>query len=181
MSLSPYFFVEKWNAEKNCYEEINLYKKLSKHQWAMEEDKARGFEEVDFWPWNGTHEIFAKLGTVSKDLSYDPIAGVHSGVPPMVSETVKKKIDEFFDESEPREKENTVRWVTLADLYIEKLTSPKVVDYEAEWEDPDNKVYKDNPIQDVIDRINTWVSLGNDDWGVDDDKSLIRIVYWVVW
>ena len=180
MSLSPYFYVEKWNDEKNCYEEISLYKKPGRY--ASAEDKSRGFEKIDFWPWNGTHEIFARLGTESKDPNYDPIAGVHYGVPPMVSETVKKEIDEFFDEDGYRKKESTVRWITLADLYVEKLTNPKVPDYDEEWgENINHKVYKDNPVKDVINRINTWISLGDDDWEVENNKSLIRIVYWVIW
>lgn len=179
MSLSPYFYVEKWNTEKNCYEKISLYKKLSKY--AREEDKVRGFEEVDFWPWNGTHDIFSLLGTDHRGGSFDPIAGIHNGEPPMVSEEVKKKIDYFFNSEDSLESADcAVRWVTLADLYIEKLKNPKVLDYDAEWEDLDHKVYKDNPINSIIERINTFIELGDDDWDIEDHKSLIRIVYWVL-
>lgn len=170
MSLSPYFFVEKWNREKKCYEEIKLYKKAS--EYATKEEKACGFEEVEFWPWNGTHEIFSMLGTTTKDYSFDPIEGIQCDEPPMVSETIKKSINNFNEHY-------IVRWVTLADLYIEILKNPKVLDYDAEWESLDKKVYKDNPINKVIDRINTWISLGADDWNIEDEKSLIRIVYWV--
>lgn len=178
MSLSPYFFLEKWNNEKNCYEEIKLYKKPDKY--AREKDKARGFEEIDFWPWNGTHEIFSLLGTNSRDTSLDPIAGIHSGEPPHVSNSVKEEIDEFFDENCYYEADNTIKWITLADLYIEKLKNPKVLDYDEEWEDLDHKIYKDNPVNELISRIETWIELGDDDWSLGDNKSLIRIVYWVV-
>ena len=178
MSLSPFFYLEKWNNKKNCYEEINIYKKAG--EWASEEDKARGVEEIIFWPWNATHDVFSLLGTDSRSYVYDPIAGVHYGEPPMVSETIKKKIDDFFNEESYYSATSTVRWITLADLYIENLTHPKVIDYDTEWEDPDHKVYKDNPIKDVINRINTFVELGDDDWSIADNKSLIRLVYWVV-
>ncbi len=180
MSLSPYFYVEKWNDEKNCYEEINLYKKAGKY--ASKEEKACGFEKVDFWPWNGTHEIFSMLGTDSKDNTFDAIAGVHHGEPPLVSETIKKEIDDFFNEDSYYKSGSAVRWITLADLYIENLKNPKVLDYDEDWgENLENKVYKDNPIGALINRINTWVNLGGNDWDVDDSRSLVRLVYWVVW
>lgn len=182
MSLSPFFYLEKWNKEKNCYEKINLYKKPGRY--ASEESKARGYEEVDFWPWNGTHEIFSLLGTASRSDTYDAIAGVHYGEPPMVSTGVKEKIDKFFTEDSYEKADSTVRWVTLADLYIEKLTNPTVVDFDADWDDEDIKraPRKENPINTVINRINTFISLGaDDDWEIENDKSLIRLVYWVVW
>lgn len=186
MSLSPYFYVEKWNDEKNCYEKISLYKKSSNFQAlshsTREEDRARAFEEVDFWPWNGTHEIFSMLGTNSRDNTFDTIAGVHHGEPPMVSEAIKKEIDDFFNEDSYYKSSSSVRWITLADLYIENLKNPKVLDYDEDWgENLENKVYKDNPIGALISRINTWVDLGGEDWNLEDSRSLVRLVYWVVW
>ena len=179
MSLSPYFYVEKWNDEKNCYEEINLYKKAG--EYASKEEKACGFEKVDFWPWNGAHEIFSMLGTGSRDNTFDTIAGVHYGEPPQVSETIKKEIDDFFNEDPYYKSNSPVRWITLADLYIENLKNPKVLDYDEDWgENLENKVYKDNPIGALINRINTWVSLSGNSWDIDDSRSLVRLVYWVV-
>lgn len=177
MSLSPYFYLEKWNEETNCYERIHLYKKPWKY--ASQEEKERGYEDVDFWPWNGTHEIFSLLNTETRSNAYDSIKGVHYGKPPLVSKEIEEEIDNFFNEDNYYKPDNTVRWVTLADLYIEKLSHPKVVDYDAEWED-DKKVYKDNPISTVIDRIETFISLGDNDWELENNKSLIRLVYWVV-
>ena len=179
MSLSPYFYLEKWNEETNSYERVHLYKKPWKY--ASQEEKERGYEDVDFWPWNGTHEIFSLLNTETRSNTYDSIEGVHYGKPPHVSKEIEEEINDFFNEDSYYKSDNVVRWVTLADLYIEKLSHPKVVDYDAEWEDDDKKAYKDNPINTVIDRIETFVSLGDNDWEVENNKSLIRLVYWVVW
>ena len=180
MSLSPYFYLERWNSKKNCYEKINLYRKAGR--FASEKEKARGFEEVDFWPWNGTHDLFSLLGTASRSGDYDSIEGVHKGIPPMVSEEVKAKIDSFFDKDNLYQlgAEGSVCWITLADLYIEMLKHPKVVDYNEEWEEGEKK-YKDTPIKELIDRIVSFIEFADDIYLPEENRSLIRLVYWVVW
>lgn len=180
MSLSPFFYVEKWNASKECYEKVSVYRKAG--QFANEKEKACGFEEVDFWPWNGTHDIFSLLGTTSRENCYDRVAGVHRGVPPMVSKEIKAEIERIFEEDDPHNPPDAnVRWITLADLYVAVAKNPKVVDYNADWEDGEEKPLIDNPLNIVIKRIESYIDYADDFYDIEENRSLIRLVYWVLW
>ena len=48
MSRTPFFYVEKYNIENNSWEKQTLYT-INRHGET---------EEIDFWPWNATYDVF---------------------------------------------------------------------------------------------------------------------------
>lgn len=178
MSASPFFYIEKFNRKTNKWEEVRLF--TLPDVYSTKEEKEAGYAAVDVWPYNGTHEIFGMLGA---EHSYgDPIDGIHTGLPFDVSETIaaryKNIIENDIYERDP------AHYVTLANLKIAYLKKPNVIDYDEYWigvdeEDNDKRPMKENPIKDLIDRIETFVELSGD-WFADDPSD-IRLVYWLLW
>ena len=109
---------------------------------------------VDLWWWNGSHELFSHcyetgLGTISEPQAI---------------------------------------WFNMADglLYLEH--NPTVLDYDEMdeyWEENKDdsgevpKIYKDNPLKGLIDRVESFTSIGLDAW--DYFPSDIRVIGWLLW
>ena len=169
MSCSPYFYIEKLNNDTNKYEKITLYHLSSKN------DKT--YEEIDVWPWNGTHDVFDSL-TIGRG---EEICGIHVGVPANVSEDIKKVIDEYLKDIAPFTPK--IYYITLADLYVEYYKNPMVADYDVDWEgditNSKNAPKKENPVKKVIDRIESIVDLADQGWDLENERSDIRLVYWL--
>lgn len=169
MSLSPFFYIEKWNKETGKYERLHLYGKPNEFH------KDEKYQDIDFWSFNGTHDVFSLLGTTSKSDTYETINGIGYGNPGNLSEEVQKILESFEDESVFEK----VRYITLADLKIEIMTHPKVIDWEEEWENEEYK-YKDNPLIGFYDRAKSFVNWAVENTWEEYTLSEIRIVYWVV-
>lgn len=168
MSLSPFFYIEKWSNKTKKYERLHLYGKADEYH------KGEKYQDIDFWPYNGTHDVFSLLGTASRADEYETIDGIGYGNPGNLSEEVQKIIESFDDDS-------IVRYITLADLKIEIMTHPKVLDWDSNWGEDEKCKYKENPLIDFFNRVKSFV-----DWAVENTweeytLSEIRIVYWVVW
>lgn len=176
MSVSPYFYVEKYNQEKKQWEYINLYNSKMK--------------EIDFWPWNGSHEIFNMIKKYGKtNIILDDL-----------SPEVKEKYLEtgYYDFSFDGNGKKYISYYVLPLFILDQIyfKNPKVVDDEAKeeawaksdlkYEELDDKDFlKENPIKSLIDRIETWIELSEDYFLFSDEERIkhgdeIRLVAWIM-
>ncbi len=63
----------------------------------------------------------------------------------------------------------------LADIHLYLKNYPKVLDYDAEWEN-NKKVYKDNPVKAFIERIESYIDIADEWWY--EPLSAYKILYW---
>lgn len=178
MSASPFFYIEHFNQKTNQWEKFDIFAKNEKGE----------LKPVDLWWWNGSHELFSVL---ELEHSYDNprFSRIHFGLPSNISEEVKSIYDSHCYEtgvgtiSEPQ-----VTWFNMADglLYLEH--NPTVLDYDEMdeyWEENKDdsgevpKIYKDNPLKGLIDRVENFTSIGLDAW--DYFPSDIRVIGWLLW
>ena len=164
MSRSPFFYLEKYNIEKNVWEVYSPYEYSKWHDKIV---------RIDFWPWNGTHDVFNAL-------TIDGMNGIHNGLPNDVSEEVLK----VYKECESP----TAHWINYADIYINALEEPEVEDYDEEAmydPDKDEDVYTTkkkmipSPAVVLRDRVKQFIDI-LDSFGIDDSKIDYRIVYWII-
>ena len=175
MSAYPYFFIEKYDYHKDKWENMVLYTK----------DDQGEFKTVEFWPWNGTHEVFSVLGfEEGAEFDFD---NIHYDLPVNCSEEIKELYNGFCSDDEFDYKP-AVKWFNLADAKLFVCSHPKFIDYEAMdkiWQhNPDlayeevEKVYMDNPIKEFVDRVMTYVNMASD--FIDDyAPSDIRVIGWM--
>ena len=163
MSRTPYFYLEKFNPKTNKWEVYLPYIKNDKGE----------FKQIDFWPWNATHEIFNAF--TYNYLSNPSINGVHKGLPYNVSDEVKE-IAKHFEEG------YTFQWISYADICCEALRVPQVEDPEWEYDEDGNDTVItkmiDSPAVKMKKRIDEILSI-MDDWWVEENRIYYRIVYWV--
>lgn len=169
MSRTPYFYLEKYNSDKDVWEVYSPY----------EFDERRNeFTRIDFWPWNGTHEVFDAL-TDGWGCYNDKMPGVHKGLPKNVSDEVKKVCNDCGEYAKPY-------WISYADIYIDALENPEVEDYdeEAEYDEESGedkiitkKKMKPSPAAQLRDRVKQFINIL--DWWDDDCKIDYRLVYWI--
>lgn len=172
MSANPYFFIEKKNEKTGKWEQIKVFR----------QNENGKFVYCDVWPWNGAHELF---GMLEAESSYEDhrVSGVRWGIPADVSDGIKNEYSIF--------KEDGVRphYVYLADLYIDILENPKVVDYDAMDEAYANagdgekveKIYCDTPIKDFYETICSYIGVWDDFYSSSEYRCQIRIIYWLSW
>jgi len=163
MSRTPYFYLEKFNSNSMKWEVYLPYVKNDKGE----------FKQIDFWPWNATHEIFNAF--TYNYLSNPSINGVHKGLPYNVSDEVKE-IAKHFEEG------YTFQWISYADICCEALRVPQVEDPEWEYDEDGNDTVItkmiDSPAVKMKKRIDEILSI-MDDWWVEENRIYYRIVYWV--
>ena len=175
MSAYPYFFIEKYDYHKDKWENMVLYTK----------DDQGEFKTVEFWPWNGTHEVFSALGfEEGAEFDFD---NIHYDLPINCSEEIEELYKGFYSDDESDYKP-VVKWFNLADAKLFVCSHPKFTDYETMeeiWQhNPDlayeevEKVYMDNPIKEFVDRVMTYVNMASD--FIDDyAPSDIRVIGWM--
>ena len=176
MSVTPFFFVERFDFNTEKYE---LQHPIV---WNYNHTKQ---EPADLFPYNGCHDLFS---IVKNDCynNFPEMRGIHQGLPKDVSESIKIAYDSCCYDSEVHTYKPTVRWFTYADMYIYCLEHPEVVDYEAmdkvyydgEEEDPPKKIMMPTPLKTLMNRVDAFLEV-MDGWNWQNDYSLIRIVYWI--
>ena len=163
MSRSPFFYLErydfaenKWRIQAPIIYDVTLKKETS----------------ADLYPFNGDHKLFELLEEGGCEL-----AGVHSGLPKDSCEEIQKAYKECCD---PDYYLPHARWITYADLYIYDMEHQKVrnLDYDPEYDSPD-KEFTTNPVRGLLNRVNAFLEVC-DGWGWENDRSYIRVVYWIL-
>lgn len=187
MSRSPYFFVERYDNHTKKYE---LQHPIV---WNWNHTKQ---EKADLFPYNGCHDLFSIVEDHgSGDLP--EMKGIHRGLPKGTCKSIREcfnecsyttKVRDFWSGDETGETKiirPDAYWFTYADMYIYLLENPKVVDYEAmdevfceDGEEPP-KIMKDNPVYGLKNRVDAFLEV-MDGWEWDKDRSLIRIVFWIL-
>ena len=170
MSRSPYFFIEHFDDKRNEWVRVQIYNSEKK--------------PIDFWPWNGTHDIFEIFEEDNYEYEFvhfvTPTAGFSEEVMKEIA-AQKASCDGYFP---------SIFWANLADMEIYALKVPKVIDEDAteqKWEensskdyDEIEKVYKPNPFIDFINRVINWVELGECDYFFNiHTYSDVRVVGWI--
>ena len=172
MSLSPYFYLEKYNRNRNRWERI------APLVWDYNHEK---MVPADLFPYNGAHEVFEALSNSS--YCEHPVKGVHRWRPSDLSPDVVKEIDEYEldDYWDGVAHKCPVQWLTYADLCIHLLKYPEVNDYDKEAEYEYKQVFmKRNPVFLLKERVDAFLEVAGEDLFIEDDCSLTRIVFWVV-
>ena len=174
MSASPYFFIEMKNKDTGEWERVELFIKNRKGE----------FEYADVWTWNGTHDLFRKLGAERGWGEPDKvIRGVHYGLPCDASMPVKKEYSVF------KEDNVDAHYVYLSDIYIDTLQNPTVLDYDAMDEAYERaeegavveNIYCQSPVKTFFDRVCSYIECWNDWYEIYSNLSEIRIIYWLSW
>lgn len=164
MSRTPHFFLEKYNHEEKIWQSLVLYKK----------DPSGEFIETDFFPYNATHDLFDLLEDDDSNLrgirAIKDIYELGQKALDEVLEWQEDKVDylSMFDDNPIPAVEvdpPLIRVITYADLLIYSLQ-------EAE-------AFESNPVDFLIKRIETMLS-AYDPWRWwEDERSDIRVVYWI--
>lgn len=181
MSRSPYFFVERYNEERDRYE--------FQHPiiWNWNHTKQ---EPADLYPYNGSHDLFS-IVECEYNSDLPEMKGIKYGLPKNCCDEIKEMYEKCSYMSEPWQGDiphmirPKVRWFTYADMLIYCLEYPKVKDYEDEvyysaGEDEKIKpIFKDTPMISLKNRVDAFLEV-MDDWDWKNDYSNIRIVYWIL-
>jgi len=175
MSISCYWYLEKYNPKTGKYENIAP---LVPRGYGEKKDE---MVPADFWPWNACHELYAMLNLVSRGDcdDEDKVSAVSCGLPHDVSPEVKEAYDSFSDDYKP-----DVRYISLSELYIAMKEHPKVKDYDADWkEDAEGNYipeYKETPLASVYNRAMAFLEIW-DGWDIMSARANSRLVMWNVW
>lgn len=165
MSRTPFFYVEKLNKYTDKYE---LQHPII---WNYNHTKQ---EMADLFPYNGCHDLFAIIEEKTS-FSSMPMNGIHRGLPKDVCEEIKNEYQKNYQSD--YNMMPTVRWFTYADMYIYYLKYPKLLE-NGFSDDVIDDEERENPIKILMDRVNAFLEVMNE-WGWQNDYSLIRIVYWI--
>lgn len=149
-------YIERFNNVAGEYEHIKL------GYW----DAERGqYEPVDFWPWNGTHDLFEVL------CGEDMFDYTFNGLPSNASDDMKEIYNQMWGNETYQPQ---IRWTTLADLKLYAAANPEIPDHYSENED----AMQPNPIKDFIQHVEFYCEFANDViWGQPDSR--IRVIYWL--
>ena len=164
MSRTPFFYIEKYNIENNSWEKQTLYT-INRHGET---------EEIDFWPWNATYDVFNIINHSSNE--FPEFEGIRHIFPINAGEKHISKPDAFY--------------FTLADLLLYIKEHPIVKDYEAmedvwtvdsdiKWEDVPEQTMP-NPMSGVATRMINYMEFVDNFWSAFGLKSEIRIVGWIL-
>lgn len=183
MSRTPFFYIEKYNIETNSWEKQILYT-INRHGET---------EEVDFWPWNATHDVFNIINHSSNE--FPEFEGVRHIFPvnasPEVTETYRKCWNIWHDSNgEEHISKPNAFYFTLADLLLYIKEYPIVKDYDTmetiwtedgdtKWEDVPEQTMP-NPMSGVATRMINYMEFVDNFWGAFGLKSELRIVGWIL-
>lgn len=165
MSITPNFFLEKYNYNSHSYQIIEPIISVDFENQTV--------EYADLWPWNGSHDTFDILTQTN---TWPYLSGIHwfGAVPKDCDEKIKQQFLDCSNASSIFDTKYIVYWCTVADIIIYLLKYPTVSNNEKELDtDPDEI---QNPIQCFYDRIKIFLELMVPDW--ENYVSQIRIVYW---
>ena len=164
MSRTPHFFLEKYNHEEGEWQSLILYKR----------DSSGEMIETDFFPYNTSRDLFNLLEDSDSELRgirvLKDIYELGQQALNEISEWQEDRIDylSLFDNNPSPVKTvdpPLVRVITYADLLIYSLQKTETFD--------------SNPVDFLIKRIETMLSV-NDPWRWwEDERSDIRIAYWI--
>ena len=163
MSLSPFFYLEVYDNAKNMWEIVDPL------VWNYDHTDRR---LAEFWPFNGTHELFEILGCDKGACSND-FNAIAYGLPNGCS----KEVEEAFSQHD----ELRPKWFTYADAMIYYLKKPLVDD---PWSEPDEETGKipqvDNPIKGLLDRVDAFLEVWDEYGRYLLYPSRIRIIFDVI-
>lgn len=174
MSRSPYFFVEKYDNYTERYELQHPFVWNDNHDTRI---------AADLFPYNGCHDMFSIIEGNSYG-EFPDMKGIHAGLPIGVCDEIQQAykdcIDSYFWNDKEHIYQPAVHWFTYADMYIYCLEHPTVIRYE-ENEDGDGFKTKTEPTPLITlkNRVDAFLEVMND-FGWEDDYSLIRIVCWII-
>lgn len=165
MSLTPFFYLIHTNPDTGKSQRVAPY--------IHRDNDSKELVPAELWWYNGTHNVFAMLGTNTRDDSFDPISGIHAGIPydcaPVIEEIFKVDEDDDF-------KEYPWHWISLSDLYIETIEHPSVENPDC-LEYSDESPYIDNPLIGVYNRAMKFVDIWFDGWDINERRSECKLVY----
>lgn len=167
MSTNIHFYVERYNRKNKVWDALIPTVTTRNYKDELVTNK------VDFWFYNGTHEVFSILQ--GEEDGFSP----KFGVPDDLSADVKAIYDEDF----PAEGGYTgcfgAAHTSLGRLYTYYLENKEVLDYDADWgEGGNDKKYMTNPIYGVIERVIFYLEALYGEWNWKDAMDDVRVVYW---
>lgn len=180
MSRSPFFYIESFNYKTNSWEKVDIYTK----------NPAGEFVPLEVWTANGQHDLFTVLGCEGT-YELPEFTDIHEGLPVNASQEMYKIFDSHCANTE-KDGFNfvpEVKFFNLADakLYLNKY--PLVRDFdrmEEYWYKHEDMAFEEvptmemaNPLQVLIDRVETILEIWDEWWNVYNSYSDIRIIYWV--
>lgn len=180
MSISPFFYIEAFNYKTSNWEKVDVYTKNS----------AGNFIPVDVWTANGTHDLFT---IVKGEDSYDlpEFKYIHNGFPINASQEMYAIFDKHCcnREIDGYNYVPDVKFFYLADAKLYLNDYPVVVDTEAMeeyWCKHEGIPYEEvpvtkmaNPLQMLVDRVETILEIWDEWWQTFLSLSDIRIIYWL--
>lgn len=147
----------KKNRQDGTWKQIKLFYKDKDNIKPVDIYPYRNYELFDILSGNEDDEFFPYCAIVKNDLPYALIKEINK-----YQSTFGYYYYKFSE-------------INLADLklYLQKV--PKIKDYD--YEDTDPKAWKDNPVKDFIERIESYLNFADPYWNFDP-YSDIKIVYW---
>ena len=159
MGVDIHLAIVKFDRNLNAYKEIKLYKK----------DDKNNYVPIDLYPGRNS-ELFDYLSGREDDFPVKPL--YEKNLP----EDLKNQIDEYknreygcYDFCE----------ANLADVKLYLKDNPKVRDYDYEGKEEDFLIngYKENPIIDLVKRIEYVLDFDEFFWDYDGSFADVRIIY----
>ena len=171
--------VAKYNSETNLYEELQLFRKRKPGEKEYKIVEGVAIE----LPWTDYKEIYIDAGR-----NYEMMDGMKGGDEkdgygyfPWTSISFASLESSFAEKI--KEKQSTAGYfdfyeITLADMYNYTYTHPTVVDYDSkEWKN-ENPPKKPNPIIDLLQIIEDFVSLADNDNFYYTPYSYYKIIFY---
>ena len=166
MSISPYFYVEKYNRDTGAWELVAPY--------VWNDDKTE-LVQADLWPYNGTHDLFSIL-TGEHNL-FPEFDSIRRGMPVDACGEIKEVYSKYEKDSngdcwwQPQ-----VFYFTHAEMIIYLLKNPQVKDYDTI--DDGGGAMTDNPLKELKDRVDMFLEIADPFW-FGRYYSDVRIVFWL--
>ena len=175
MSRSPYMYIEAYNKYKDSWEKVKVV------TYANILSSTTEPHEIDVWSWNGTHDVFEILTSGG---IYPNFKGIHKGLPINVSKEVKERWEGLWeDEDFFRPSEDTPFYFNLADAKLYVAEYPELQDYYYDGYDEDGNLIEKlapNPLLGVVNRVESILSVWEEDWDWFLAPSDIRVVGWIL-
>lgn len=163
MSITPYFYVEKYSHQTKKYE--------LQHPFVWDYNHTKHVI-ADLYPYQGDHDLFSIIGNDVGEYDFPYMFGIHGGLPKDVSKEIREEYDSFCfnyeNNGNVRSYTPKVYYFTYADMYIYCLEHP-------EYED-DNGKKNPIPLNRLMNKVNVFLEIMDEDW--KEYYSQIRIIYW---
>lgn len=182
MSVSPFFYIEAFNSKTGGWEKVDVYTK----------NPAGEFVPVSLWTANGNHDLFT---VVKGEDSYElpEFRAVHYGFPINASPEMYSIFDKHCctKEKDGYDYVPEVRYFNVADAKLYLKEYPIVQDsdrMEEYWYKHEDMPFEEvplmempNPLDALMNRIETILEIWDEWWQIGMSWSDIRIIYWFSW